>query len=191
MMKNFFCVALVVCTSVVSACQTNLPYSPSIVGRTYSMRQSCGPARFVAHSRVSVSDTEISYMPFYEDFNHGGVNPGYVCPQTYIFRIQKWAPLLIELPRLVAPANSGPLDEYCQREQQRQKVQLQPQGSTRAQFISGVKATVEGITFLRDHECRAEPHIPFTYSEEYLNGWLDGPITYLRGVAFNFDICLD
>ncbi|CAN8075065.1 unnamed protein product [Agarophyton chilense] len=125
------------------------------------MRQSCGPARFVAHSRVSVSDTEISYMPFYEDFNHGGVNPG------------------------------GPLDEYCQREQQRQKVQLQPQGSTRAQFISGVKATVEGITFLRDHECRAEPHIPFTYSEEYLNGWLDGPITYLRGVAFNFDICLD
>eukprot|EP00737_Agarophyton_chilense_P002628 gb/GEZJ01003006.1/.p1 GENE.gb/GEZJ01003006.1/~~gb/GEZJ01003006.1/.p1 ORF type:complete len:243 (-),score=0.91 gb/GEZJ01003006.1/:579-1307(-) len=190
MFRTIFSFVLVVSAATASTCPTNLPYSSSIVGRSYSMRRPCYPARFVAYGTASVSDTEIKYVPFFENFNHGGVNPGYVCPQTYIFKVNKWAPMLTELPRLVAPADSGPLQQYCAREQERQKILSWPQGFTKNQFIVGMNKTIDGITFLRDHECWTPQYLPTLHTQEYLNAWLDGPITYLLSVAFNFGICL-
>eukprot|EP00178_Gracilaria_changii_P019910 TRINITY_DN5779_c0_g1_i1.p1 TRINITY_DN5779_c0_g1~~TRINITY_DN5779_c0_g1_i1.p1 ORF type:complete len:197 (-),score=16.01 TRINITY_DN5779_c0_g1_i1:230-820(-) len=181
------------CTASASTCPVTLPLSPSIAGRSISMMRSCGPGRFKAFSSASVSDTEIRYKPFQEDFNHGNVNPGWVCPQLYIFRMEKWAPLLIQLPRLVIPEDVDRNSDYCQREQDRQKILSRPQGATRDQFIAGMKNTIEGITYLRDHECRAgtATPLPFLYTEEYLNAWLDAPVTYLLSVAYNFGLCLD
>eukprot|EP00178_Gracilaria_changii_P017413 TRINITY_DN49753_c0_g1_i1.p2 TRINITY_DN49753_c0_g1~~TRINITY_DN49753_c0_g1_i1.p2 ORF type:complete len:157 (-),score=16.23 TRINITY_DN49753_c0_g1_i1:904-1374(-) len=150
----------------------------------------CGPARFVAHSTVSLSETEIRYQPFQEDFNFGGENPGYVCRQQFVFRVQTNAPLVVERPRLVIPEHIDRNSDYCDREQTAQQIVSTPHGATRNHFIRAMNATIDGLTFLRDHECRTGDFLPFEYTEEYLHGWLEAPISYLLSVSYNFGLCL-
>lgn len=176
------------CTAFAS-CSPNLPFSNAIVNTTVLIRRPCGPARFVSYSSVTITASEITYFPFSSDFNHG-LSPGWVCPPRYIFKVHKWAPALIEMPRLVLERTQRPTREECQHLQQRQRNVSFPVGPTRDRYINGMNKTLSGIKYLRDNECRSEGRFPFRYTEEFLNPKLDGVITYLLGVAFNFHLCL-
>ncbi|KAI0566287.1 hypothetical protein FGB62_10g24 [Gracilaria domingensis] len=195
MIHTLFAFLLLACSVAASTCPVNLPLPSAVAGRALSMMTPCGPARFVAYGTVSVSNTEIRYTPFQEDFNHGNVNPGYVCKRQFIFRMERWAPLLTELPRLVIPSDVDRNSNYCEREQARQRILSRPNGPTRDKFIAGMNATISGITYLRDHECRSAslpaPPLPFRYHEEHLNGWLNAPLAYLLSVAYNVGLCLN
>ncbi|CAN8064086.1 unnamed protein product [Agarophyton chilense] len=157
------------------------------------MKRPCDGYRFFAYSSVSVNDTELLYKPFQGDYSHGSENPGHLCAQTYIFKIRKSSPMMIELPRLQIPPGISPFGDYCEREQTRVQKVSWPMGSSRTRFIAGMNTTLNGMKHLRDNECRRDEsgmQFPQLHSEQYLNPWLEAPITYLQGIAYKFDLCL-
>lgn len=186
-----FAFAFLALTATVCACSSNLPISPSLVGRNFTAMGPCEPSpRLGIRALVRVNETSIFYKPFSLHFREQGA-----CEVKYIIKFEKWAPLIIKYPSVRPPEGTYlpfniPLD-FCEKEQPRQQIQSRPQGPTRNDFIDFLNRTINGIEYLRDHECRPTMSSRAVYEEEYLHPWLDGIITYLRSVAYNFDICLD
>lgn len=185
-MKSFIWLLVLLYCATVYACRTNLPFSPSIVGKNHRQIKPC-MGRFNVRSLVSVTNTEIRYSDF-----HG--YPSLVCGARYTYRISRWGPMLTEYPGMPLP-ESEQFTNYCEREQERQKKISWPQGATKTDFIAGVKKTIDGLTWLRDHHCYTPenppgPPLPYLRKQEYVNAWLDAPITYLYSVAFNHGLCL-
>ncbi|CAN8067562.1 unnamed protein product [Agarophyton chilense] len=130
-----------------STCSTDSPFAPEIVGRYHHQFLPCYPTRWTTSTYVKVNATHIHYVPYRVDYNYGQF-----CQKYYVFRLNRWAPMITMYPFLSMPSTNG--FEVCGVEQERQKMVAWPQGSTRDQFIAGLNETITGLAKMRDMKCR-------------------------------------
>lgn len=175
------------------ACERPLvPFDRELIGKRYGRAATCGPARFNAYSSVTIHERNITFFPLDEDFNHGREPRGYVCGKRLTYFYQRGRPPLLQiLPRVVIPPKLGRDLSYCGPAQARGAVWATPMGRNRAAFVNAVNETVREIALIRDYGCEVPPggFLPVRVNN-YRNVKADAVITYLLGIAYQYNFCL-
>eukprot|EP00737_Agarophyton_chilense_P000199 gb/GEZJ01000227.1/.p1 GENE.gb/GEZJ01000227.1/~~gb/GEZJ01000227.1/.p1 ORF type:complete len:188 (-),score=1.98 gb/GEZJ01000227.1/:607-1170(-) len=165
-----------------SSCSNESPFSSSIIGRRLDLYLTCYPTRYPDHSIVEVNATHLIYFPVHTSYNFGQF-----CAESYVFKLNRWAPELTHYPLLEDLTENG--HQICGAEQERQKVVAWPHGPTRNQYANGLNNTISGLIVLRDTACKE-----YGYGQNvtaYQHPWVQAPISYLRSVAYNYGFCVD
>eukprot|EP00178_Gracilaria_changii_P014399 TRINITY_DN40595_c0_g1_i1.p1 TRINITY_DN40595_c0_g1~~TRINITY_DN40595_c0_g1_i1.p1 ORF type:complete len:200 (+),score=15.72 TRINITY_DN40595_c0_g1_i1:383-982(+) len=177
----FTLLTLLTCSLAAATCSNSVLFPSSVMGKTHTQHYPCYPRRCPSTTRVEVNENNIIYVP-----PHGEYNDYRFCHAYYRFHLNDW-PVMIYYPRVEKPAPEEHIG--CVGAQHAQQVVAAPRGARREQYIDGLNKTIIALTKMRDFGCPSDGTDPI--EEEYLNPWLEAPITYLRSIAYNHGICLD
>ncbi|PXF49619.1 hypothetical protein BWQ96_00497 [Gracilariopsis chorda] len=169
-----------------------VPFDRELIGKSYGRAATCGPARFNAYSSVRIYQSNITFSPLDEDFNHGGEPRGYVCGKRLTYFYQRARPPLLQiLPRVVIPPELGRDLSYCGPAQARGAIWATPMGRNREAFINAVNETVREVALIRDYGCEVPPgsFLPVRVNN-FRNVKANAVITYLLGIAYQYNFCI-
>lgn len=173
-------------------CSVPVPFNSNLVGRRFFSLDECYRPATLSELRVNAE----SFM----------FKPSYVtrvfipeCPEKYVFRIRRNEddPFVVRFPPLEFPGGvegtNDELEKFCQREHASVKEKYFPVGNTRKMFKEAVRTIIKGATEIRDFGCfeNEEGLISRVEGRAFTNVDLDGVITYLFGVAYQYNFCAE